>query len=381
MGKVKIPESEYDKIVDMYLNGLTHKEISDKYGVSDVTIGNILKRRNIKSKNRTYKLNKEDHQKIVTLYQDSISINDIASRFNISNNYVREILNNHGIKTPNSKYFNFTYDDVAKMYNMYVSGLSSCDIAKIYNIHSTSVINWFKKYEFEIKNSSYAHQQYKINESYFDIIDTPHKAYYLGLLYADGNNMPDRHAIRISLQERDVHILEKMKDDLEYSGPLRFIDYNSKNKNHQNQWCLDITNKHMSYALEKNGVCKNKSLVLTWPEHLEEHLYSHFIRGYFDGDGCLYFANDNHCVEVSFIGTEIFLTKLSDVVKEYLNIDMYIRSFNAKYNSAIRGARISSKNGVKSFLEWIYKDANLMLNRKYNKYQQFLNNINNSYCA
>ena len=68
MSKIKILESEYNKIVDMYLNGLTHKEISDKYGVSDVTIGNILKKCNVKSKNRTYKLDKEDYQKIIILY-------------------------------------------------------------------------------------------------------------------------------------------------------------------------------------------------------------------------------------------------------------------------------------------------------------------------
>ena len=51
------------------------------------------------------------------------------------------------------------------------------------------------------------------------------------------------------------------------------------------------------------------------------------------------------------------------------------------YNPEIKGARISNRNGIKLFLEWIYKDADLMLNRKYDKYQQFLNNINNSYCA
>lgn len=382
MGKVKIPESEYDKIVDMYLNGLTHKEISDKYGASDVTIGNILKRRNIKSKNRTYKLDKEDYQKIIILYQGNMSINDIASRFNISNSYVRKILNDNGIETPNSKYFNFTYDDIAKMYDMYMSGLSSYDIAKIYNMHSTSVINWFKKYGFEIKNSSRAHQQYKINENYFDIIDTPRKAYYLGLLYADGNNMPEKREIRISLQECDKYILEKMKDDLNYSGPLRFTDYNSKNPNYKNQWALDITNKHMSDSLESHGVCKCKSLILKWPEDLDKSLYSHFVRGYFDGDGCLYVSKNHKINEVGFVGADSFLTKFIEIIREEIGVDFYIRDLDIKkYNPEIKGARISNRNGIKLFLEWIYKDADLMLNRKYDKYQQFLNNINNSYCA
>ena len=382
MSKVKIPESEYNKIVDMYLNGLTHKEISDKYGVTSLAIGYILKKCSIICKNRTYKLNADDFDKIVKMYTNKYSVKDISKIFNITQTRVRQILHDNGIDTPNNRYLKFTFGDIENMYDMYMSGVPISNIGDAYNISVDSVRNWFKKYGFKIKNNSLAHRQYEIDENYFDIIDTPRKAYYLGLLYADGNNMPEKREIRISLQECDKYILEKMKDDLNYSGPLRFIDYNTKNPNYKNQWTLDITNEHMSDSLESHGVCKCKSLILKWPDNLDRSLYSHFVRGYFDGDGCLYISKNHKINEVGFVGANSFLTKFIEIIREEIGVDFYIRDLDIKkYNPATKGARISNRNGIKLFLDWIYKDSDIMLERKYDKYQQFLNSINNSYCA
>ena len=327
----KIDKIEYSKIVDMYNSGFTQKEISKKYEVSDVTIGNILK--------------------------------------------------TCGVKCRSRRYLNFTYEDISTIHNMYISGCTSADIGNMYGISEDSVRAWFKKYGFEIKNNSLAHRHYSINENYFDNIDTPNKAYVLGLLYADGNNMVETNEIRLALQECDKDILDRIKNEIEYTGPLRFVDYNSKSDNFKNQYVLSFTNKHISETLNKIGVWKNKSLILEWPSWLDETLYSHFVRGYFDGDGCLYLGKNNKTQEMSIIGTKMFLYPLKEIIKQTLDIDLYVKCTEPKYKEVTKIVRISSKYGVKTFLDWIYRDADLMLKRKYNKYQHFLNNIDNSYCA
>lgn len=327
------------------------------------------------------KIDKNEYEKIIQLRNDGHSIKDIANIFNVSSSRIGQILRCNGINTVNPRYLQFSYDDVLKMYDMYVSGVSRIDIAKIYGICADSVYNLFLKYNFSVNSMSHAKQQYNINEYYFDEIDTSNKAYILGLLYADGCNMTNRNEIILSLQEQDKHILEQIKCEIEYDGPLKFIDYNSKNKNHKNQYKLDITNKHMSKTLNNLGVWKNKSLILEWPSCLNEKLYSHFIRGYFDGDGCLYFANGSCNATVSFVGTEMFLNKLSDIIKEKLDVDLYVRDTGFKHNFITKEAKMHSLNSVLTFLNWIYENADLMLMRKYNKYQQLLNNINNSRCA
>jgi hypothetical protein len=64
------------------------------------------------------------------------------------------------------------------------------------------------------------------NENYFDIIDTPQKAYFLGLMYADGGiwhtdkigkygNVLHQYQMSINLQERDKSILELFRKELQ----------------------------------------------------------------------------------------------------------------------------------------------------------------------
>lgn len=381
MGK-KIDISEHKKIVDMYNSGLTQQEIAQKYNVSGPAIGYILKRYAAKCKNRRYKLDvKENTPEIIRLRNEGCTMDDIANIFGVTSNRIGQILRENGINTPNRRYLQFSHDEVLKMHDMYLSGISREDIAQQYGICADSVYNLFIKHDCMVKSVSQAKQQYKINESYFDAIDTPNKAYILGLLYADGCNMTNKREVTISLQECDKHILDQIKNELGYNGPLQFIDYNSKNPNHKNQYKLDITNKHISESLNTFGVWKNKSLTLEWPQSLDEKLYSHFVRGYFDGDGCLYLGKHINASEVSFVGTVMFLTRLQEVLKDKLGVNMHIRDCGDKYHPVTKEAKISSRYGIKDFLDWIYQDADLMLYRKYDKYQQFLNNINNSCCA
>jgi hypothetical protein len=132
-----------------------------------------------------------------------------------------------------------------------------------------------------------------LNHNYFDQIDTEDKAYFLGLLFADGNNYVKSknrkyYTISIVLQERDKKILEKMRDTIAPGYNLYF--YKPKNKNCQNTYKLSIRNKHLSDQLSSLGCVPAKSLILKFPNHnifKNKNLIKHFIRGYFDGDGCL----------------------------------------------------------------------------------------------
>lgn len=49
---------------------------------------------------------------------------------------------------------------------------------------------------------------------------------------------------------------------------------------------LAMASKHMCESLEKWGLTQNKTFTITFPDFLKEDLISHFVRGYFDGDGC-----------------------------------------------------------------------------------------------
>ena len=117
--------------------------------------------------------------------------------------------------------------------------------------------------------------------NYFDEIDTPEKAYILGLLYTDGCRCDrDMHyQIVLKLQDTDVDILYKMQECLQSNRPLKYIITepkmfpNGKIYSPKNQYALIIDNKQIATSLEKWGIIPNKTYTLKFPDFLPEKLY------------------------------------------------------------------------------------------------------------
>ena len=80
-----------------------------------------------------------------------------------------------------------------------------------------------------IENEDFNPRRYTLNEDYFKKWSS-NMAYILGLLATDGNIHEDR-VIRLSLQRKDIDILEKIKEELNFSGEI-YLKYT---KNPQNK--------------------------------------------------------------------------------------------------------------------------------------------------
>jgi surfactin synthase thioesterase subunit len=55
-------------------------------------------------------------------------------------------------------------------------------------------------------------RKYQLKKDYFDSINTPEKAYFLGILYADGCNSPETNSVRLILTESDKTLLEQLSN-------------------------------------------------------------------------------------------------------------------------------------------------------------------------
>lgn len=169
----------------------------------------------------------------------------------------------------------------------YKAGNFTCtDLAKIYNISREAVGGLLKRRHILINNNqSQLQRKYTLDESYFDEINTEAKAYFLGLLYADGYNNEERNCVQISLQEQDKEILELFNKEIKSNRPLLFLNLKKYNKNNQNCYRLSISSVKISKRLKELGCLQKKSFKIIFPTFLREDLIRHFIRGYFDGDG------------------------------------------------------------------------------------------------
>lgn len=301
---------------------------------------------------------------IIALKDEGKTYKQIAELYNSSASTIGRLLreNNEWSRSKISE------SDIVEMIKSYTEDKKSLKgIARSYHISPSALSELFKERNVHINSISEAKRKYAIDETYFDSIDTPNKAYFLGLLYADGNYCPKKKNVSISLQENDKHILESFNAELKSNRPLRKIDYHSKNEKWNDQYILDISNAHIAQKLASHGVIPNKSLLLTFPEWLETNLISHFIRGYFDGDGCI--LKNPKEKRATLISTEQFCLKVKNIIHENLNINCSINYCHNNIDSSTRELRISGGKQVKKFLDFIYSDSQVHLYRKFDLYK------------
>ena len=167
---------------------------------------------------------------------------------------------------------------------LYEQGLSIAQISKLLNKTSSHIGHRLRKNKVVLRNRLDALNKvvkiYNVNEDYFSVIDTEEKAYFLGYLYADGNIEQGSKRFQLSLHVKDLKILEKFKQSLLFTGPLRHIV-------NKNMVSLRVYSLKMCKDLKNLGVVPNKGRILVFPnlDQVPVLYLNHFIRGYFDGDG------------------------------------------------------------------------------------------------
>ena len=261
------------------------------------------------------------------------------------------------------------YNKIAELYN---SGVSQESIKKIYNCGQTAITTVLHKQGIELRDDSHKKRKYLLNENYFDNIDTSNKAYTLGLFYADGCNYMTNNNIFIELQELDKDILEKINADMQSDRNLKINKLHDKNIHWQNSYRLCITNKHMSEQLFMLGVVPRKSLILKFPNFIPDCFLRDFIRGYFDGDGCIEWNKSKFLTVAS---TSEFCNSLKQILFLKLNIhSSVVNTANKSSNTKI--LEICGKKQIIQFLDYIYDNSELHIDRKYNHYLQIKESLN-----
>jgi hypothetical protein len=208
------------------------------------------------------------------------------------------------------------------------------------------------------------------NEEYFKTWSND-MAYFLGFICADGHIATHRNMLSIQLNTKDLHILENFKVFLNYDGKIYF----RKDLPSANLW---VISKQITQDLMNFGLTRHKSKDLKWIEQIPEQYVSHFVRGYFDGDGHVGLAQDSNPnkkkIICKLVSTLPFIERLK---KEFEKI--YGREIGSiKDNGSYFELYYSGQQSAIKFLNWIYTDSseNNRLKRKYDIYQNYLTHLN-----
>ena len=183
----------------------------------------------------------------------------------------------------------------------------------------------------------------------------------MGFLYADGCVHSNGNEISINITDRD-HV-EKFKNAIGATNH-KITETNDKRfKNAKTLYQFTIRDKQLHQDLIKWGCIPQKSLVLEKIPNIPRDYISHFIRGYFDGDGSLHYLQGTNNFRISFVGTQDFL---NDIQKEIqTNVSLQYGSTGKAYTLQVAG-----RKQVERILNYLYNNSNsnIRLDRKYQKY-------------
>jgi len=240
-----------------------------------------------------------------------------------------------------------------KAVSLFYSGLNCNQIAEELEIYRKTVGKWLREAGCEYSKVNKA----KINSSVFNNIDTEEKSYWLGFIYADGY-VSTTSNFELSLSLKDIHHLQEFKKFFQFEGKI-YIDIKL------NICRLQFQDPEIVNDLKKIGCVNKKSLVLTFPK-LDDDLISHFVRGYFDGDGSV--SKPEKSISVSIVGTKEFLEPIHDL----LNIPKYkIKHRQVKHAKEVHISEFSGKD-ARNFGKFIYKDSTVCLERKKERFMKHL---------
>lgn len=196
--------------------------------------------------------------------------------------------------------------------------------------------------------------KHQINEDYFKTW-SHNMAYIFGLWCADGCICNGRR-FDITLKKKDSYLLRQIAKELGFDGSVR--DY------HNNQASrIEFSNKIIYNDIVALGGCERKSKVLEFPYVPDEYL-NDYIRGYFDGDGCIMLLKGNRINSAFTCASKRFLDVLLDKLHGYANITK--GAYDASCVSLKFGKRDSLALG-----QFMYKDnPELYLKRKKDKFDR-----------
>ena len=211
-------------------------------------------------------------------------------------------------------------------------------------------------------------------EEFFEVINSESKSYILGFIAADGCVQPELRRIKIDLKDEDEDVLIKIQKEIGHKNNLSHysqeIDIGNKHyTSHTSR--LIISSQKMVEDLEKFGIVKNKSNILNIKiDSIPEEFFFDFLRGIIDGDGCISFTVGGTCnltITTSTIMAEILNEKIKQI---YGESKFYLTH---RHKEVLENATLqaTNKHFIYQILERTYKEANIYLNRKYNKYLEY----------
>lgn len=250
-------------------------------------------------------------------------------------------------------------------------------VAKSFGVSLRPIKRILKKNNIELTN-----RRFTVNYSYFNIIDSEEKAYWLGFLFADGciRETKTGSQVVLKLSIKDENHLIKFKNDLSSEHKIFYNRSKTKTKNGTDSFSdnciIRINSSEMVRDLINQGCLPRKTFIIDKP-NIDEKYYKDFIRGYYDGDGNFFYSEDTKLSVITIVcASKKLRTFFIDRLSKISNIGN-IHEDDLRYT-----IKITNIVGIIEFLSYIYDDSKVELTRKkeyYEKYREYRKSLESNY--
>jgi hypothetical protein len=212
--------------------------------------------------------------------------------------------------------------------------------------------------DIKLKNLGQFQKRIFCNDNFFDEL-TPVSSYWLGFIAADGCLFLKNRSVTIGLALKDKSHLQKFKRAIRTNSNISYaLSTNSVR--------ISVYSEKIVDRLVNLGVTPNKSLTISKVE-VPQNLFSHFVRGVFDGDGSITGKRVTH-LQFMIAGNKPFLKNLQENLVKNCDInEVQLYQLSGK-NKAFKLQYTGSQ--IFRILDYLYRDSTpeIRLTRKFGKY-------------
>lgn len=333
-----------EKAKELYSEGSTMSSIARELGFREYDIRYAFKKNDVKTKRRN---NPFTDKEVISLYEQGYSMESISKMFSVSRTRIRTVLNMNDTAIRQRKSFDLNKITQKIEYIPY-------SLSKTKSNYTTSP----SKYS----NNSKIYT----NESFFN--EWSHElAYFLGWMASDGNISESKNTFRIT--STDINHLENMFSLFSYGWKTTVRNWNKENQAHYKlAGTISIAREDIMNKLIGYGILPNKSLIIEMP-YIPSEFMRDFVRGVFEGDGCITFKETLSPKIVFASGSKDFVYGLGESIERQtgLKVHVYIDSkgtYTLNYDSPV---------SVEMLFHYMYDGVPsiLILDRKYNKFIKY----------
>lgn len=316
---------------------------------------------------------KEQIDDIINKYQNGTSQTQLAKDNSCSRTAINTILKNNNIHIRNIKEANgiiIPEETVLKIIDEYVLNKKSIYALKQeFNLSQDKIESLLKEHQVKLRTYAEAKdlsRKYNIDDNFFKN-QNHNMAYLLGFIAADGNISTKENRISIELHEKDRQLLEDFRAITQNSRPLK--KYLHKHEEYADTPAVKFETWSAEWKkdLAIYNITPNKTFTLQPPTFLNKDYYISYIKGYFDGDGSIYFhTNTNkYTVIISGASKELIYWMRNILLNQYGIVGGYHIELTKKGHE-MYVLTYSSKEAVFKFYEFWYKKdtSTICLNRK-----------------